>query len=307
MKFGIEYPVLSLTTILGIIEVSLDNKIYIFSPNDDGFISKILIIANAKNPDKFRSYLGPVPGDDTADHLITDLDEDLKEDIIKEFQELEALLSFKFNFKRVIWELSFLRWIYETQDELKDNNVFTFQRQLGHLDIPTNATHEQLEELIKTKSRYTRLAVFMSFYREGINEYHSLKYINAFYNFYFVLEGLYGNKKWRNVEIENEFKQSNEFRTALTEVINNNIVSSTERHQEILALLTSKRRSLDVDGMAHLIVQMRGALHHFSDDPTKIQGTPFSQERFGTMALILMELAEKLISQKMKNIDAGTF
>jgi hypothetical protein len=52
-----------------------------------------------------------------------------------------------------------------------------------------------LSELIDVKDRYSSMIVLIAFFREGKNDYIEQKFINAFFNFYFVLEGMFGNGK----------------------------------------------------------------------------------------------------------------
>ena len=63
------------------------------------------------------------------------------------------------------------------------------------------------------------LTTIESFWREGENEMFAGRFINAFYNFYFVLEGLYGNRKWRNDDLEAEFNASAELKASLDHLV----------------------------------------------------------------------------------------
>jgi len=51
----------------------------------------------------------------------------------------------------------------------------------------------------------------MAFVREATNEFFAFRYINAFYGYYFVLEGLYSAGRWRNHEVAQAFASSPPF------------------------------------------------------------------------------------------------
>ena len=60
----------------------------------------------------------------------------------------------------------------------------------------------------------------MSFWREGSNDFEEGHFINAFYNFYFVLEGMYADGKFKTDPVVAEFKKSAELRQSLGRFVN---------------------------------------------------------------------------------------
>jgi hypothetical protein len=52
------------------------------------------------------------------------------------------------------------------------------------------------------------LSETMAFCREGISDINTFRYITAFFSFYFVIEGLYANGKWRLNEVTAEYLKS---------------------------------------------------------------------------------------------------
>jgi hypothetical protein len=76
----------------------------------------------------------------------------------------------------------------------------------------------------------------MSFYREAKAEFSIGRYINAYINFYLVIEGLFANGKWDTNGVIRELTNSQPFtsivKTLLDEIGNNNDLSEgTTREQ----------------------------------------------------------------------------
>jgi len=137
------------------------------------------------------------------------------------------------------------------------------------------------------------------FERDGMNEFHSLRYIQAYYNFYFVLEDLYGEGKTQNKDVEQKFKSNQVLRSIIQDVLDNVIKRNVNHLQNIQNFLREENKSFDIDGIIELIVRVRGNLHHYSGKSTKRKGTPLNQGDFESMAYLLMGISVKSINQAM--------
>ena len=80
-------------------------------------------------------------------------------------------------------------YIPESEEEEKKFNVTDITVH-HHYPEPqrTKLTADVFKEIIQQKSKDESLKVVKLFHREGVREFHSLRYIQAYYNFYFVLE-----------------------------------------------------------------------------------------------------------------------
>ncbi|NVM03924.1 MAG: hypothetical protein HWN67_16450, partial [Candidatus Helarchaeota archaeon] len=124
------------------------------------------------------------------------------------------------------------------------------------------------------------------------------------FNFYFILEGLYGNRKTKNKAVEHEFKNSNEFQEIVKWIIEE--LNKAPKHLEkINQMLKRRNKNLNVEGIIHLIVSTRGDLHHFVNNPNKPQGTPFNHKEFTSIAWVAQGLAVRAILQKILEINLG--
>jgi hypothetical protein len=162
-----------------------------------------------------------------------------------------------------------------------------------------------MAKLIVGSRKYDQLTVPMSFYREGLNEYRGQRYITSFFNFYFIVEGLFGRGKTKNYQIEHEFKKSAGLRWAVEETLEN----LRNEHQQIWKRLTEELaragRSLDTDGAIEYLVSTRGRLHHFTHNPNRIEGTPFTDPGFEPIAELARGLATCGIFHYIVEINSG--
>ena len=86
------------------------------------------------------------------------------------------------------------------------------------------------------------------------------QFVGAFYDFYFVLETLYGNGKTKNYAVEAEFKKSPLLRTAAQDALDFSEANFAD--QKIRMEFLKKFQSLDAERLIHYLVEKRGFLHH---------------------------------------------
>lgn len=304
MKLSLECAVESNTLIPEDIEINFGGRTYFFYRNEKGVLDRIKIVSAVNKPEECFSTVQPLPEDPGRNYWTLSLDNDLLESLIKEFHELESIMAMSLNLKSIAWDAPKYELIPETEEEAARVAMPRYQIEVTHRDTPEPTTKADLEEIIQTKQFYTPLMIPMSFHREAINEYRAKKYIMAFFNFYFIIEGLYGNGKTKNKDVAREFKNSQEFRGSVDDVIEGVIKKKAVYRDSLSALLKRKNKNLDVDGVVELIVEVRGSLHHFVNNPNIIHGTPFNHAEYQPLAYITMMLAQKAIVRKMLDLEA---
>lgn len=145
------------------------------------------------------------------------------------------------------------------------------------------------------------LVIVQSFWREGLNDVVAGKFINAFFNYYFILEGLYADGKTKNRAIEEKFKTSPELRSFIEQYLND-----THPHgymDQVGAMLLKAHpkieRKLEVlmntDLYIELLVSIRGNLHHFSNNPNRAQGSPLSHNQYEGIAMFAQYIAHRAL------------
>jgi hypothetical protein len=159
------------------------------------------------------------------------------------------------------WEISF---IPESDDEKLVLPVTRFKQETSRRApvIIANLDHDTLTKAVAA-SLYAELFTInfpLSFFRKGRRSMKEGQFIGAFYEFYFVLETLYGNGKTKNYAIESEFKKSHLLRTAARDALEFSEANFAD--QKIRTEFVKKFQGLDEDSLIHYLVERRGFLHH---------------------------------------------
>jgi hypothetical protein len=304
MKLCMECEVDSKIFIPKEIVITRGEKIYSFLPNEAKILSKIKITVPISNPEKFYSKIIPTPEKEIKATFQIKADIELYKEVIEEFQELESLLAFFHNLRSIDYISPTYELILETNEEKENVGIFKFNRRKAYHDFPSELTEIDFIKVLNQKDRYDSLKVLMSFYREGKNEMHRFRYINAFFNFYFVIEGLFGKGKRGSNKFENELKDSGEFVSFVNWAINFTKKEKPNYYKKLVEMLNEYQKLISADEVIWLLVKIRGDLHHFVNNPRKLhQGHPFNHHTYEAVTYITHGLALKAILQKMVEID----
>ena len=296
MKYSIECSVLSNIWIGRTVSFLELEKEYIFRCNEKGILNSIKITKKLKNPDKFYSET-----DSTTSpiQILMKEDPDIRQEMISEFQYLEAHIGLIANLTKIFWNEPWTEWIPETDEERNKTKVLSahFERASPP---PTVLNANVLKRIINDRPIKNDLTILMSFCREGKVFFDRLEFINAFYDFYFVLEDLYGKGCWKNMEVKDNFKSSIELQDTIKWVLSELIDSSDKHKKEILALLQQKNLQYSPEGISILLVEMRGHLHHFSRKTTiKQKPSPIAHLNYESLAFLSMAIAVQSILKEM--------
>lgn len=303
MKFGIKCRVDSNTEIgKEPVQVTVDGMDFNLMPSDEGLLSELSVIVGVDNEKNFISTLTPSNEPEKATWALTvDVDQKLFDDLIDMVQYLEASLSFLLGVKKIYWEEPEHFFIPESEEESRRIDVTSFE---VHKHYPPDQNVQlsaaDFKTIVQQKSNQEHLKMIKLFHREGMREFSSFRYIHAYYNFYFVLEDLYGEGKTQNRDIEQKFKSSQVFRDIVQGLINDLVKGNLQNHlKSIQDFLREEKKSFDIDGIIELLVRVRGNLHHYSGKSTKRIGTPLNHFDFESMAYLLMGISLKSIIQAM--------
>ncbi len=289
MKFGVVCDVEGNTYLErgGTLRGDTIDYIFYVEGIDEPRLKQIRLISDVDDPEQY-SFLG---------FQQERFEQHIYEKLIQELQTLESVLALAGSIKRVYWNKAIFEYYPETEAELsriKVRPAFFFIHEIP-VNPKTDLSVGQLAQVVAHTSVLRPLNVPMSFMREAKNEYASGRYINAFYNSYFILEGLFGDGKSREREIVPKFLQSPVFTKSAQELIDeiaqNNDPGEGLTKDQLLNEFKIYNQPLTVEGLTTFLVRTRGRLHHFSIKNTQTQGTPFNHFQFKRIALIGFKLA----------------
>jgi len=299
MKYGIKCRVDSLAEIgKEPIQVTFDGVEFTLEPSKEGLLVGLTVIAIIEQGKKFVSQIAPSSYPGIAGALTIDLDQQFIESLKSLIEYIDSILSFLSEVKKIYLEEAEHFFIPENEEEQRQIDVISFSLQTQkYPEQIQRLTVNDFKDVLKQRSKFEPFKVVNLFHREGVQEFSSFRYIQAFYNFYFVLEDLYGQGKTNNNQVAEKFKSNQILRSIVQKMLDTFIKG--EHPASIKTFLDEEKLPFSVDGILELVVQVRGNLHHYSGKSTKRKGTPLNQKDFRSMAFLLMGLSRFSITEAM--------
>jgi hypothetical protein len=104
--------------------------------------------------------------------------------------------------------------------------------------------------------------------------------------------------------VKKSLKESQEFRSYVQWAVDNITNDSDKRHfNNISNFLKTYCKNFDVDGIVHLVINIRGQLHHYSGTSKILHGTPLNHAKFESLAYLTQQIALRGILNKMMLIN----
>jgi hypothetical protein len=212
--------------------------------------------------------------------------------IQEELRTFQGFLSL-FGLKSISIDNPKIEWIPENKQEETKLHLFgagpiTYSRnKLPILPLPHDLLVRALiasKETLEARS----IEVPLSFYRKGTHDIFERLYIEAIYDFYFMLETLYGDGKFKKDAIITRFVRSAELRESIQKALDvpDREISGDKKLSQIYK---QKIASKSIEEIIAYIVDLRGFLHHHTVKNRRIWH-PDNQNEYKTEALFLLSL-----------------
>jgi hypothetical protein len=302
MRVKLTCTVISKTRIPEEVTVRNDGHEYVFHRDDEGFINSIDIIAEVSDAEAFYG-----PGVSIADgrtvviHQAYDVEQNRR--MVREFQELESLLGYAHHLYRIRWEWP-ARELLNIRDEDMARVGLTRFNYSGPSPAAKDITKDDLQVVVDRLGRYSELTTLLSFFREGKNDFANGRNINGFYNFYFVLEGLYGNGKTNNAGVLREFLSNENCVAAFGSGVELFRRQREPHFRRLIAFLEGKRLETTLENLIRQVVLVRGVVHHYNRKSSIPQATPFDHGEFEPWCEYLYFSCTKAIDLELHRLDA---
>jgi hypothetical protein len=258
MRFAVEFAVESTIRIGSeAISLSKEGREYSFIPSEDGRLTAIRITVKV-DPGKFSSTIEPGSGAVKA-KVTVNADNAIVDGLKADFQAIESVLSFLTGgaLKSVLWSKERLIYLPETEAEKSSAHIPSFESSISYRQEWTELDQKKLDQLLDAKARFSSLKVPMAWFREGLNDYERLKYVDAFNDFYYVVEDFYSGGKTGKKQVLQQMKSSAEL-TGIAERAVEDAKSSGRHLANLEAMLSTEGLQLDPDGLTELLVETRG-------------------------------------------------
>jgi hypothetical protein len=218
MKYLIEAEVdgeLRLEAPNGVVTIDYSDVRYEFRSDDTKRVSVIAVIVAVPPAAAATAHatFGPKPDDPHhAPPLMVDIDRDVDEAARRCLQTVESVLSYATDDTNPLvrinaWEGA-TTLIPETPEESERVQAWSVSVCSAKKRRASTVTSDFLSSVIEGTSRYGDLVESMAFFRDGTNRQFDGEFIQAFYAFYFILEGLYAGGRSAEPEILKWFAKS---------------------------------------------------------------------------------------------------
>lgn len=271
-----------------------------FQSSDQGKLETISVSKEVPRGklESFRGSITPATGDEPTSIAVgTDLE--MHEELVEQLQMVESAMSYstRFSLQKVDWETPDQEYVAETEEDNQILGVSAFTYGRDYPPTLTRVEEKTLRPLIELAPEYDELRVAKAFWREGMSHFHAFQFVPAFYQFYFVIEDFFANGKSGKNSVMSEFRKSSQFK----EICGSSLaeINKEPRHAVSLRNYFDKFGCEETpEGLAELLFEMRGALHHYSSRSTRAKGNPFNQKDFETIALLTMHLVTLAIAYR---------
>lgn len=278
--------------------VSYGGRTYDFELDDDGFLATISVVLPIAL--EFLPTITTTTTDGKVrDHITVPTFPNFEE-IVDDLRTLEGLLTFyglrEINFRNVQQE-----WIPESPDEEKLIQIQSFS--IGARDkVKWELEPTPIDLVVRSliRARYARdEQVAMSFHRKGCQDMDQGRYIDAIYDFFFVLEYLYGRGQFKTKQLKENFCSSSELLTAVSETKQTIAQLIQFRNPDEQHLFANQYLRVTAEGVLNHFVDLRGLLHHHS---SKHNGRwhPEEHDPFRLPAMFLQRVTFKVCFSRIR-------
>lgn len=296
MRFGLKATIDSTIFAGSDISFDSDDLRLEFKRNEDGYLSEV-VVSVAADPSAFDAKVEPGIGDAKL-AISIQTDDALMDRMLSCLRRLESHIAFACAgaLRRIHWD-TVERFRIPDRDDERVGPLASIRLHYADQRPEVSADSEAFAIVAKASTVESPLVVPKAFWREAMNDYFERRYIQAFYNFYFVIEGFYADGKHGKSQVLAAFAKSTEFNEIVERAITL-VIRDRFHFPRLDALYDELGCTLDRVGTQKLIFLLRGRLHHYSPDSPQEQPDPFAQEHFLSPAWLLMYLATAAIEKR---------
>lgn len=290
MKCRYRFPVRSRIKPSTLHPVKVGDSAYSFFA-DSGFIDRVEVIVPA-DPEQDVPKVDMLP--DTRPVTGIQVRHPKYDEILHSLRVTEGLLSL-YGMIGIDFERMHIEWIPETEEEKNSTIINSLSLQYTDRSVEESSTtpFDLLARGLLSASNASATEISLTFYRRGTNDMRERRYIEAFYDFYFMLESLFGQGKSKNYAIEEEFKKN----SSLLDAIKKTIVAFRPPQGEPLIAknFDEHYKGKHPEEVVERFVTIRGFLHHHNPKRTGMWH-PERQEEHEVDSLIMQGVCFSLAS-----------
>lgn len=224
------------------------------------------------------------------------ISEEIRREGHETLQTLESLFGL-YNVKKLYWRDAAIELIPQSELE-KSLDVKKIDLELSKSETPHVWKYDPKDV---DWEHIERLKTPLAFFRRGCRFVHNLEYINAYTNFYFIIEGFYSEGDHTNVE--STYLESSELMKAAETGFDASMDSLRDGLEPFFEFYGKDRSP---EGLIRLYVVIRHQLNHFFHEHSGPHTpSPFDQYDYEPVCLSLMHLTYYILLTKVNDIEIG--
>jgi hypothetical protein len=212
----------------------------------------------------------------------------------RELRALQGLLSL-FGLHSIEMERPEVRWIPESEDERSQLHIFSYKATAQPLadEEVWPMPFDVLARAILAADAATDIEIPLNFFRRGMLDVYEQHYIEAIYDFYFILETLFGKGKFKSAAVSSAFLDSSQLRSCVERAVADPgpMIMLDSRARTTLERSYGK---LSVEDAIGKMVELRGYLHHHTSKRRGIRN-PEEQHKYEIDALFFQTVTYNVI------------
>ena len=277
-----------------------DGKRLTIRRDENGYAAVIRIEGKVAEDDLITMKVEKLPNGMT--HFNASGGTKIRGELEEQLKLIESTLGLFCKLSRVRWEYATSTAIPETPEEEQQIQWNSLRLDEAEENTEVSLTIEDFWTILHLGHFAGDLSVTMAFFREGNVDLRVRRYITAYISFYFVLEGLYANGQFGGKEVRAEFRKSTTLKNCIQEILPLPLYNKPARTRDVMSLddfLSIVKKPKTVDGIIHLLIWLRGDLHHFVNNPKKLTGSPFTHKRYQIVAWFIHDICTSALRDQV--------
>jgi hypothetical protein len=214
--------------------------------------------------------------------------------IQRELRALQGLLAL-FGLRSIELDAPEITWLPESEEERSQLHLFSYKRETEPLpdDQVASLSFDLLARAVIAADAATDIEVPLNFFRRGMLDVYERNYIEAIYDFYFILETVFGEGKFRKAAVSNAFLSSDQLRSCVQRALSDPGPMITY-DRRIRTQFEQSYGRMAVEEAVERIIELRGYLHHHTVKRRDIWH-PEDQRRYEVDALFLQVVTYNVV------------
>jgi len=183
-------------------------------------------------------------------------------------------------------------WLPDTPEEKRELELYSFKRtkELRPIQEMPYTSFDLVARAFLSAHLAHDIESALSFFRKGRTDVIEARYIEAVFDFLFMVESLYANGKFKSAQVEQEYLSNSELQQAIkTSITKDSLQQNITREARVKQAFLRDYFDKSPREITKHLVQLRGFLHHHSKDKKGIWH-PNDHLRYGADAFFLQQL-----------------